>query len=102
VPPSVVVRDLSLWIVTSAGDPGAAYETDDTACTCPAAQVGGDPVCLHGAAYWHHPGVLDFEGEPASPAPSQPAEKLIESFAGELDYFTGAHAFIREIDREAA
>ncbi len=39
------------WIVTSASDPGAAYETDGQTCTCPAAMLGGDPVCMHRAAY---------------------------------------------------
>jgi len=32
--------------------------------------LGGDPVCLHRAAYWHAQGVLDPEPEPpASAAP---------------------------------
>jgi hypothetical protein len=88
------------WIVTSASDPAAAYETDGIACTCPAAQLGGDPVCLRRAAYWHHQGVLDFDGGPASPAPSQPADALVASFAGELDYLTGALAYIRAMDAD--
>jgi hypothetical protein len=88
------------WIVTSASDPGAAYETDGTTCTCPGAQLGGDPVCLHRAAYWHAQGVLDFDGGPASPAPSQAADRLIESFRGELDYLTGALAYIAAIDHD--
>jgi hypothetical protein len=33
------------WMVTSASDPGAAYETDGIQCSCPAAMLGGDPVC---------------------------------------------------------
>jgi hypothetical protein len=88
------------WIATSASDPGAAYETDGTSCTCPAAQLGCDPVCLHRAAYWHHQGVLDFDGGPATPAPSQPADRLLESFAGELDYLTGALAYIHAMEAE--
>jgi hypothetical protein len=50
----VEVRQLAgsgQWIVTSASDPVAAYETDGHECTCPAAMLGGDPVCLHRAAY---------------------------------------------------
>jgi hypothetical protein len=39
------------WIVTSASDPGAAYETDGIDCTCPAAMLGGDPVCQHRAVF---------------------------------------------------
>jgi hypothetical protein len=39
------------WIVTSASDPTAAYETDGQSCTCPAAMLGGDPVCQHRAAF---------------------------------------------------
>lgn len=39
------------WLVTSASDPIAAYETDGNECSCPAAMLGGDPVCLHRAAY---------------------------------------------------
>src|SRR5688572_22185911 len=88
------------WIVTSASDPGAAYETDGTTCTCPAAQLGGEPVCLHRAAFWHSQGMLDFEPEPEPPAPSQPADALIESFLGELDYLTGALAYIQSMDEE--
>jgi len=30
------------WIVTSASDPGAAYETDGVSCTCAAAQLGSE------------------------------------------------------------
>jgi hypothetical protein len=39
------------WIVTSASDPTTAYETDGQSCTCPAAMLGGDPVCQHRAAF---------------------------------------------------
>jgi hypothetical protein len=39
------------WIVTSASDPGAAYETDGNECSCAAAMLGGDPVCMHRAVY---------------------------------------------------
>jgi hypothetical protein len=88
------------WIVTSASDPGAAYETNGTECTCPTAQLGGDPVCLHRAAHWHAQGVLDLEPEP--PAPTQPADELIEAFASELDSFTGALAYIRAMDAHDA
>ena len=35
------------WIVTSASDPSAAYQTDGVTCTCPAAMLGSGPVCLH-------------------------------------------------------
>lgn len=49
----VQVRQLAgsgQWIVTSASEPNAAYETDGTTCTCAAAMLGSDPVCLHRAA----------------------------------------------------
>lgn len=56
-------------IVTSASDPGAAYETDGQDCTCPAAMLGSDPVCLHRAAYLRTQGLLD----PHDPDPTPPA-----------------------------
>jgi hypothetical protein len=39
------------WIVSSASRPGIAYRTDGVTCDCEAAMLGGDPVCLHLAAY---------------------------------------------------
>ena len=41
------------WIVSSASRPGIAYRTDGVTCDCEAAMLGGDPVCLHRAAYWY-------------------------------------------------
>jgi hypothetical protein len=77
------------WIVTSASDPGAAYETDGVGCTCPAALLEGKPVCLHRAPYWHAQGVLDVNGEPEPPAPAETVQ-LVESFRGGLDYLAVA------------
>jgi hypothetical protein len=88
------------WIVTSASDPAAAYETDGMSCTCPAALLGGDPVCLHRAAYWHAQGVLDFDGEPEPPAPGK-AVTLVESFSHtrqDRDYLAGAVRYIAAIE----
>jgi len=68
---NVQVRQLQgsgQWVVTSASQPDAAYETDGTSCTCPAAQLGGDPICLHRAAYWHAQGALDRDPDPTPPA----------------------------------
>lgn len=53
----VQVRQLAgsgQWIVTSATGAEVAYETDGTTCTCAAAMLGGDPVCLHRAALREH------------------------------------------------
>ncbi len=47
------------WVVASASRPGIAYATDGIECSCEAAMLGGDPVCLHRAAYWHAHGLLD-------------------------------------------
>jgi hypothetical protein len=65
------------WIVASASRPGVAYETDGIACTCEAAMLGGDPVCLHRAAFWHAQGVLDLD----DPEPPPPALGAIACFA---------------------
>lgn len=94
------------WIVTSASDPDAAYETDGVSCTCPAAMLGGDPICLHRAAYWHARGALDTDGGPASPAPSWLVEApipgaLIGAFKDDLGYLVGAVAYLRELDQAA-
>jgi hypothetical protein len=56
------------WIVSSASRPGIAYRTDGIACDCEAAMLGGDPVCLHRAAYWYAVGVLERDPEPVPPA----------------------------------
>jgi hypothetical protein len=58
------------WIVSSASRPGIAYRTDGVTCDCEAAMLGGDPVCLHRAAYWYAVGVLD--PEPPARAPATP------------------------------
>src|SRR5918994_1355590 len=58
------------WIVSSASRPGIAYRTDGVECECEAAMLGGDPVCLHRAAYWHAQGVLELDPEPGAPAGS--------------------------------
>src|SRR5919199_6648886 len=55
-------------IVSSASRPGVCYRTDGVECECEAAMLGGDPVCLHRAAYWHAQGVLDLDPEPEPPA----------------------------------
>ena len=34
--------------------------------------LGGDPVCLHRAAYWHAVGVLELDPEPETPASAAP------------------------------
>src|SRR5688572_19935790 len=60
------------WIVSSASRPGVAYRTDGIACDCEAAMLGGDPVCLHRAAYWYAQGVLELNPEPESPASAAP------------------------------
>jgi hypothetical protein len=56
------------WIVSSASRPGIAYRTDGITCDCEAAMLGGDPVCLHRAAYWYAQGVLERDPEPEPPA----------------------------------
>jgi hypothetical protein len=61
------------WIVASASRPGIAYKTDGVSCDCEAAMLGGDPVCLHRAAYWHARGVLDLDPEPEPPALGAPS-----------------------------
>jgi hypothetical protein len=77
---SVQVRQLAgtgAWIVTSASDPNAAYETDGQSCTCPAAMLGGDDVCLHRAAYWHARGLLELDRDPEPPTPAAPALTVV-------------------------
>lgn len=56
------------WIVSSASRPGVCYRTDGIECDCEAAMLGGDPVCLHRAAYWYAQGLLDLDPEPDPPA----------------------------------
>ena len=34
--------------------------------------LGGDPVCLHRAAYWYEQGVLELDPEPEPPASAAP------------------------------
>ncbi len=60
------------WIVSSASRPGLAYRTDGVSCDCEAAMLGGDPVCLHRAAYWYAQGVLELDPEPQPPASAAP------------------------------
>src|SRR5687768_6839937 len=55
------------WIVSSASRPGVAHRTDGVSCDCEAAMLGGDPVCLHRAAYWCAQGVLELDPEPEPP-----------------------------------
>jgi hypothetical protein len=50
---------------------GIAYCTNG-ACDCEAAMLGGDPVCLHRAAYWYAQGVLELDPEPEPPASAAP------------------------------
>jgi hypothetical protein len=52
--------------------PGIAYRTDGVSCDCEAAMLGGDPVCLHRAAYWHARGMLELDPEPEPPASAAP------------------------------
>jgi hypothetical protein len=56
------------WVVSSASRPGIAYRTDGITCDCEAAMLGGDPVCLHRAAYWYAQVVLELDPEPEPPA----------------------------------
>src|SRR5919112_1448623 len=60
------------WIVSSASRPGVAYRTDDISYDCEAAMLGGDPVCLHRAAYWYAQGVLEPDPDPEQPALAAP------------------------------
>jgi hypothetical protein len=60
------------WIVSSASRPGIAYRTDGVSCDCEAAMLGGDPVCLHRAAYWYAQGMLELDPEPEPGAPAAP------------------------------
>jgi hypothetical protein len=60
------------WIVSSASRPGIAYRTDGVSCDCEAAMLGGDPVCLHRAAYWYAVGVLELDPEPEPPVSAAP------------------------------
>ena len=56
----IAVRQLTAsgaWIATSATDPHVAYEVSVHRCTCPAAQLGDDPVCKHRAALRQHLGI---------------------------------------------
>jgi hypothetical protein len=62
------------WVVSSASRPGLAYCTDGITCDCEAAMLGGDPVCLHRAAYWYAAGTLELDPEPE---PSAPAATII-------------------------
>jgi hypothetical protein len=59
----------ALYLLT-ARRPGIAYRTDGITCDCEAAMLGGDPVCLHRAAYWFAQGMLELDPEPAAPAPA--------------------------------
>jgi len=34
--------------------------------------LGGDPICLHRAAYWYAQGVLELDPEPEPPASAAP------------------------------
>ena len=64
----VQVRQLAgsgQWIVTSASGSEVAYETDGNTCTCAAALLGNDPVCLHRAALREH---LSKGSQPEPPA----------------------------------
>ena len=60
------------WIVSSASRPGLAYQTDGISCDCEAAMLGGDPVCLHRAAYWYAQAVLERDPEPEPPVSVAP------------------------------
>ncbi len=63
----VTVRQLSAsggWIASSANDPHLAYEVSIYRCTCPAAELGDDPVCKHRAALRSHLGLPLVIGDP--------------------------------------
>jgi hypothetical protein len=60
------------WIVSSPSRPGIAYRTDGVSCDCEGAMLGGDPDCLHRAAYWYAQGVLELDPEPEPLAPAPP------------------------------
>src|SRR5829696_1889880 len=60
------------WVVCSASRPGIACRTDGITCDCEAAMLGGDPVCLHRAAYWYALGELEQDPEPEPPASAAP------------------------------
>jgi hypothetical protein len=64
------------WIVASASRPGVAYETDGIRCSCEAAMLGADSICLHRATYWFAQGVLDLDPEPDPPAPALPLPQI--------------------------
>jgi hypothetical protein len=46
------------------------YRSSGVWCKCEAPMLGGDPVCLHRAAYWYAQGVLTLDPEPEPPAPA--------------------------------
>jgi hypothetical protein len=59
-------------IVSSASRPAIDCRTDGMTCDCEAAMLGGDPVCLHRAAYWCAQCVLELNPEPEPPASAAP------------------------------
>ena len=61
----------ALYLLT-ARRPGIADRTDGITCDCEAAMLGGDPVCLHRAAYWFAQGMLELDPEPEPAAPAAP------------------------------
>ena len=66
----VTVRQLSAsggWIASSTNDPHLAYEVSVYRCTCPAAELGDDPVCKHRAALRVHLGLPLVIGDPVVP-----------------------------------
>lgn len=67
--------DSNRFAVTSAHDPGRAYEVTrrPEGCTCPAAQAG-DPVCLHRAAVR---AALDPDPEPPEAGVYDPDEEAL-------------------------
>ncbi len=77
------------WIVSSASRPGIAYRTDGVECDCEAAMLGGDPVCLHRAAYWYAQGVLELDPEPDPPAPVAPVSCFACNGCGQQWYRGG-------------
>lgn len=78
------------WIVTSATNPSVAYETDGQNCTCIAAQLYGDPVCLHRAALLAH----------LSPTPQPPAHQAYDPDTEALQWaYNDRERAHRDLDR---
>ena len=66
------------WVCNSGSRVGIAYATDGIECQCEAAMLGGDPVCVHRAAYWAARWTLDLDPDPEpEPPTSAPAAAVV-------------------------